>query len=414
MVKADAKQYMKSLAAIPATYKNSTYGTIILCFKKTHTFTAEEETLCKALGNSTAQAITINRLNSKIRRAKSHLELTVKKRTGELVQANEILNLQITERKEAEKKLRNSQHFIEQIANVVPGIIAVYDIPSDRYIYTNNTSEKILGYPKEAFLGQTFSAVTQLIHPHDLPKVLIQNNAALETANQIHNKDQDVDPIVLFEYRMRHNDGSWRWLNTYSIVFGLSPQGHVRQILNISVDITDRKLIEQELQRDRAKDEALLSSIGEGILAVNSAGQVILVNPPGEIISGQTKGELLGQVLHNVQLLYDEQGREIPITQRPTYQVLHQHYQNKAPLEHRVYYKQKNGTLVPAAVTVTPVIFEGTIIGAIQIFRDITKEMEIDKAKSELISLASHQLRTPLSAINWYSESLAFRRFRQT
>jgi len=61
---------------------------------------------------------------------------------------------------------------------------------------------------------------------------------------------------------------------------------------------------------------------------------------------------------------------------------------------------------LPVHITVAPIIFRGRPIGAIEVFRDLTTEIEADKLKSDFISIASHQLRTPLSAINMYTSML--------
>lgn len=69
--------------------------------------------------------------------------------------------------------------------------------------------------------------------------------------------------------------------------------------------------------------------------------------------------------------------------------------------------KRKNGENYTANLIISPILSEsGQILFYVAVERDITKEKNIDKAKTEFVSLASHQLRTPLSTVNWYTEML--------
>jgi len=69
--------------------------------------------------------------------------------------------------------------------------------------------------------------------------------------------------------------------------------------------------------------------------------------------------------------------------------------------------KQKNNQEIPVSGRAAPLKNrQGQVIGGVVIIRDVTRERKIDQAKTEFVSLASHQLRTPLSAINWYAEMI--------
>jgi signal transduction histidine kinase len=81
--------------------------------------------------------------------------------------------------------------------------------------------------------------------------------------------------------------------------------------------------------------------------------------------------------------------------------------EEKKPYSAELINRRKNGELYDAELHISPVLNEsGDIQYFIGVERDITKANEIDKAKDEFISLASHQMRTPLTAINWYVEML--------
>lgn len=177
-------------------------------------------------------------------------------------------------------------------------------------------------------------------------------------------------------------------------------------MLGIFRDITERRKAEEELKESKAKEEALLMSIGDGVVAVDKVGKIILVNKIAEELLGRSRQELIGLLCDEIPL-FDETGAIVKVEERPLNQVLSSGISIRKTYTNSPYYcSRKDKTIFPIAFTVTPVIFGNEVIGAIKIFRDITHEKEIDKAKSEFISLASHQLRSPTTAINWYAEML--------
>ncbi len=162
------------------------------------------------------------------------------------------------------------------------------------------------------------------------------------------------------------------------------------------------------LRQAKAKDEAMLLSIGEGLVATGKDGNIVFVNRAFEELLGWQEEEVQGKLFVNLVPMFNEENEEIQKQDRPIYKILRSTSSNKtkATSTSNMYYRKKDGTIFPVAITISPIIVEGQIIGAVEVFRDITEEKAIDKEKTEFVSLASHQLRTPLSSVNWYTEML--------
>lgn len=170
-------------------------------------------------------------------------------------------------------------------------------------------------------------------------------------------------------------------------------------VLNILEDVEEEKRIAAQ---EKIKYETLLESIGDGVLATDNDGVVLFVNNPAIEMLELVNNNCLGKKLVNYLKMEDKSEKVITIDQRPMRISL----KTKKKIKGVYYYIKKNGEKFPVALTVTPIILNDQLIGTVEVFRDITQELNIDKAKSEFVSLASHQLRTPLSTINWYTEML--------
>ena len=158
-----------------------------------------------------------------------------------------------------------------------------------------------------------------------------------------------------------------------------------------------------EAHHEKAKDEALLASIGEGMAAVDYTGKIIMLNDQTQTMLGIDKEKVLGKIWDEVIRMEDEKGKVLPTEKRPMKLCLKLGEKIETA---SYYYIRSDGTKFPALITAAPVKLNKKIIGSIIVFRDITEEKRIDQTKSEFVSLASHQLRTPLSSISWYAEML--------
>lgn len=159
-----------------------------------------------------------------------------------------------------------------------------------------------------------------------------------------------------------------------------------------------------ELKHKLAIDEAIISSVGDGLIITDKEGKIILMNPAAGKMLRRNPQEVKDLDLIETVPAADRNSEIIPREKRPLLRVLKtgQSFTNHAAN----YYLRSDRTKFPAAITTSPIILNGEIIGAIITFRNITREKEIDRMKTEFISLASHQLRTPLSAIRWFLEML--------
>lgn len=151
----------------------------------------------------------------------------------------------------------------------------------------------------------------------------------------------------------------------------------------------------------RKKDDAILASIGDAVFAIDAKGLITLFNPAAVKLTGYSEKDAMGKRYDDVLSFSTGEGK--PATSF-IQRALDGHVTGMKTDTKLV---RHDGSVIDVADSAAPIRdFEGNLQGVIVVFRDVSNERALDKAKSEFVSLASHQLRTPLSAVNWYSEML--------
>jgi len=152
----------------------------------------------------------------------------------------------VSERKAAETALLEQQRLTEQIAESTLAIMYIYDLIEQRNIYSNPQIAAVLGYDPDEIQSMGNTLFPSLIHPNDLANVF---------ANQRRLLNLQENEFMETEYRMRHQDGNYRWLLSRDRVFSYTADGIPKQSLGVATDITILKetqmALYQQVERQR-------------------------------------------------------------------------------------------------------------------------------------------------------------------
>jgi PAS domain S-box-containing protein len=151
----------------------------------------------------------------------------------------------------------------------------------------------------------------------------------------------------------------------------------------------------KHIVEERAKAEALFANIGDGAIVTDDKGYISRINKTALELIEISEDEALGKWFPKVFIATDESGQPIPSINRPITKA----FLSGKTISKKMFYRTKSRKLLAVSITVSPIMIDDKPIGAIEVFRDISKEFEMDRMKSEFISIASHQLRTPATAV---------------
>lgn len=205
---------------------------------------------------------------------------------------------------------------------------------------------------------------------------------------------------------LRAGDASARTVNTGDEVETLDEvfvhmAGRLAEVYAHQEDEIAKRM--EDLRHQYQLDHVILDSIHLGVMTVDRSGLVMLGNPAALALLQQS--EVVGKKIEDVLLLRGHGGSPIPgrhavleclDTSKPF---------RTSPTAHWSLERSDRG-FQPITLSVVPLQDNNASYGALVMFQNVSEERHIDYLKSEFITLASHQLRTPLSAIRWYAELL--------
>ena len=152
-----------------------------------------------------------------------------------------------------------------------------------------------------------------------------------------------------------------------------------------------------ELSQVAGKSEVVINAISEGVLALDGQGVIQLINPAAQQLIGWQKHDAINLTYKSVLKIINAKNEQVGDAEDPVFKVLNS---NKHLMTDQLSIQTNSGKNFMASISVSPVGQLGN--GVIVVFHDVTNEKSDERQRAEFISTASHEMRTPVAAIEGY------------
>ena len=227
----------------------------------------------------------------------------------------------------------------------------------------------------------------------------------------------DGEPLQRFERQIDKADGTTCFFEV--MVAAVTEQGGSNGVVLIARDTSARRRAEEQVRREREWLQTTLASIGDAVIATDSEGRVVFMNPVAEALTGWTAADAQGQRLDRIFVIVNEETRAT--VENPVDKALREGA--IVGLANHTVLISRSGIEHPIDDSAAPIRHANELHGVVLVFRDVTErrasEREIiaardeaeraTKAKDRFLAVLSHELRTPLTPVVMLLDSLGTR-----
>ena len=264
--------------------------------------------------------------------------------------------------KHMEEKLRREEHRFRSFVEHSLDIIVIMTLEGI-VTYLNPAIERALGYKVEERIGAN---TLEVIHPDDLEYLADKVGILFTETNA---------PVVQFEVRLRHKDGSWRTFE--AVGSNLTHNNVVEAVIVNYRDITERKRMEEALRISEESFKSIVNTSQEWIWAIDAEGRHTFSNPAVESILGYSPDEIIKRGFV-VDLIYEE---DLPMLTEITIRS----FEQKIGWSNMVLrWKHKDGTYRYLESNAVPIFDKAGILKGFQgSDRDITQRKNVEEKLQE-------------------------------